>query len=365
MANRRLGTGNRPRIPALKNIEAIRTPSGVWHYRVRMMVAGVKRQRMCATVEEAQAVRDSWKAGGLPSDEDDGQPASERTVGDQLRLREIELRENHQAPGPVKGLYGACRKHYPELLDLPVLAIDEDHFLEFRRRRQDAGILPNTIVGNLGVLRSAVKRAYAELRPDLLFRLSHKRVFPHEDLTRHRQFTGLEMKQALFATREPAQSMAELAGVTAMRQGEIRWLRRDAIDFTTMSVRLRVGEAKTGGRTVTVSPYAAALLRRHLARHDREYVFPNPQGRPYSRSWVWTLWKKAMRALGHAHWTFHDLRHHAAMTALANGASFPDLQAFGGWKSPKMVNRYATASSERLRQLQQAVAMHHAGRGAR
>jgi integrase len=96
----------------------------------------------------------------------------------------------------------------------------------------------------------------------------------------------------------------------------------------------------------------ATLLRQHLATHGHALVFPKRNGQPYSRFTVWEQWHAAMVAIGRPGFSFHDLRHHAAMTALEHGASFPELQALGGWARPDMVNRYATASNAHLRALQ-------------
>jgi integrase len=330
--------------PANRNISPIRLRSGTWAYQVRVMVRGRKRSKLCPTLEAAQAVRDDWERGGLPAEgAEEETPEAEPAVEDALDRHEVALVANGQNPAPPQYVRAALRRHYPELLGIAVDAITPDHFTVFQRRRLAAGIKPNTVIGNLRGLRAAIKR----LRPD--FVVSEK-GFPKEDKTRHKQLAPREKAQGLLACREPAQTMAELAALTFMRMGELRLLERPQVDFVAGTITLH--RAKKGPRVVGLGTYALTILRRQMARHGHALVFARPDGRPYSRGYIWLLWKTAMRRIGRPDFHFHDLRHHAAMTALANGATFPELQALGGWEDPEMVNRYATASSGRLRALQ-------------
>jgi integrase len=147
--------------------------------------------------------------------------------------------------------------------------------------------------------------------------------------------------------------MVRLAAVTLMRQGELRGLRRDMVDLAQGVIFLP--ETKTGPRPVALGMEAAGLLRAQLARHGGPLVFPSPAGRPYSRVHISRIWRRAIRGAGRRDFSFHDLRHHAAMRALADGASFPELQGLGGWKTPGMVNRYASVTADRVRELQDRI----------
>lgn len=327
----------KPRDPARKNIDAVLLPSGLWRYRLRMMVGGVKRIALFATPELAAIAREQWRRGGLPSGDPVLPPPAPMTVEDALALYAMSGTDPHG----IRSLIGACRRDYPALLAVPVKALHLDHVATFRRLREEAGRKPNTIRVNLATLRAAIKRQ----RPD--FRLP-KRAIPAEDATRQKMMTETQLQQVLLATVEPQRTMVLLAALTFMRQGEIRLLRREAVDLVANVVRLR--RAKAGPRTVKLSPAAAQLLREHLAGHQSEWVFPNQRwGRPYSAQECWVRFKRAARAVGLPDWTFHDLRHHCAMVALNAGTSFPVLQAMGGWASPRMVLRYATATDETIR----------------
>ena len=327
------------RDPSRKNIAPVCLPSGVWRYRLRMMVAGQQRTAYFDTPELAATAREQWRRGGLPSGEAGEAPVPKvQTLEDALDLARLGGRDPHG----IRSVTGGLRRHYPELLAVPVAALTVDHFLEFRKLRDAAGIKPNTIHVNMATLRAAIKRQ----RPD--FKLP-MRAFPATDDTRQKMLTATKLRELLLAIVEPQRTMAHLASVTFMREGELRTLRVDAVDLVGRFVRLQ--RAKAGPRVVKLSPLACEILRGQLARvGGSPYVFPSRKyGRPYTAQECWERFKAGARAVGLDDWTFHDLRHHCAMVALNNGASLPVLQAMGGWKRAAMVQRYAVATDETVR----------------
>ena len=54
--------------------------------------------------------------------------------------------------------------------------------------------------------------------------------------------------------------------------------------------------------------------------------------------------RKAARAAGLRDFHFHDLRHHRATMALNAGFKGEIVMALGGWKSGKMMRRYAAVT---------------------
>ena len=85
-------------------------------------------------------------------------------------------------------------------------------------------------------------------------------------------------------------------------------------------------------------------------------VFPNQDGRPYGRMYVSSVFRDASRAVGLRDFRFHDLRHHGATMALNAGFTAPIVMALGGWKSERMMRRYAAVTDETLRRAAEAVA---------
>jgi integrase len=70
---------------------------------------------------------------------------------------------------------------------------------------------------------------------------------------------------------------------------------------------------------------------------------------PYSPVHVSRVFRKAARAAGLKDFHFHDLRHHGATMALNAGFTAPIVMPLGGWKTEKMMRRYAAVTDTTLR----------------
>jgi len=253
----------------------------------------------------------------------------------------------------------------PELLSKPVARITEVDIFAFRRARLSqpcfaprpkdparapanppAPAKPSTINRDLRTLRAMLKRA----RPEFRFPAG---AFFQEDETRVRWLRPEEELLALEPMASPFREMAKLASLTLMRLSEIRLLRREMIHLEQGAILLP--RAKAGARPVILSAEAQKLLRGQLEAHRSEWVFPNPSGRPYSRNLVSKHFRKAARAAGLRDFRFHDLRHHGATMALNAGFSSPIVMALGGWKTERMMRRYAAVTDPTLRAAAEAV----------
>jgi integrase len=270
----------------------------------------------------------------------------------------------------------------PELLDRPVSRIGEAEIFAFRRARvehsatarrlvaaaralraegqadkaeareraaeaaQRAGTKASTINRDLRTLRAALKRA----RPDFRFPAA---AFLPEDETRVRWLRPEEELLLEAALRPPFRAIAKLAALTLMRLSEIRTLRREAIHLEQGVVMLP--RAKSGARPVILSGEAQKLLRAQLEQHAGDYVFPGPGGQPFERSYVGRVFRRAARSAGLRDFHFHDLRHHGATMALNRGFTAPIVMALGGWKTERMMRRYAAVTDQTLRAAAEAV----------
>jgi integrase len=271
----------------------------------------------------------------------------------------------------------------PELLERPVSRITDADLFAFRRARversatalrlaaearalraagdperaerreraaaaaQHAGTKPGTINRDLRTLRAALKRA----RPELRFPAG---VFLPEDETRVRWLRPDEELLLEAALRPPFRAIAKLAALTLMRLSEIRTLRRDAVHLEQGVVMLP--RAKAGARPVILGAQAQKILRGQLEQPARgELVFPGPDGRPYERSYVGRVFRRAARSAGLRDFHFHDLRHHGATMALNAGFTAPIVMALGGWKTERMMRRYAAVTDRTLRAAAEAV----------
>src|SRR5215475_3744206 len=118
---------------------------------------------------------------------------------------------------------------------------------------------------------------------------------------------------------------------------------------------VRLPRAKGGARVVVLSDTSRKLLQGQLESHASEWVFPNAKDQPYNRMYVSRVFRKAARAAGLRDFHFHDLRHHGATMALNAGFTAPIVMALGGWKSEKMMRRYAAVTDQTLRAAAEAV----------
>ena len=157
--------------------------------------------------------------------------------------------------------------------------------------------------------------------------------------------------------RSPYREIAKLAALTLMRLSEIRLLRREDVRLEQGVILLP--QAKAGARPVVLSEDAQKVLRTQLEAHDEAYVFPSPAGAPYTRVAICRVFRKAARAAGLKDFRFHDLRHHGATMALNRGFTAPIVMALGGWKTERMMRRYAAVTDATLRAAAEAVS----GRG--
>ena len=69
-----------------------------------------------------------------------------------------------------------------------------------------------------------------------------------------------------------------------------------------------------------------------------------------------SLVRLAAQAAGLQDFHFHDLRHHGATVALNAGFPAPIVMALGGWKTERMMRRYAAVTDQTLRRAAEAVA---------
>jgi len=126
--------------------------------------------------------------------------------------------------------------------------------------------------------------------------------------------------------------------LTGCRKGEVLKLRWDDIDLSAREMRLR--DAKTGPRTVQLSPAAAEVLARAPRVEDNPYVVPGM--RPGSRmADLQRPWERIRQRAGLDGLRLHDCRHSFASRALALGESLPTISRLLGHSHIQTTARYA------------------------
>jgi integrase len=346
----------------------------VWQARVAYR--GRRRAAFRASKDEArQAESDllrELRAEAAQAEQTGQRPATLRQLLD-CYVADLETRGKSAATiDRAVSTAKAVERVTPDCLDKPVSAISDADLFAFRNGRAREGKVvyeqiggkkherrapskPGTINRDLRTLRAALKW----VRPE--YRFPGGAFFPADD-TRVRWLRPEEELLVLEPLPSPVREIAKLAALTLMRQGEILSLRREYVHLEQGVVLLP--RAKGGARPVILNAAARKILQGQLERQERSpWVFPNPDGTPYSRVHVSRAFRKAARAAGLRDFRFHDLRHHGATMALNAGFTAPVVMALGGWKSEAMMRRYAAVTDQTLRAAAEAVSGSGSGSG--
>jgi integrase len=181
--------------------------------------------------------------------------------------------------------------------------------------------------------------------------------------------TEAEMRAMWEAMPGRARAAVLLAGLTGLRSGELRELRRKDVDLGKGLLRVRRAVRRRGSayevappkggkaRVVPIPPSVAAALRDHLGA----WAAPGPDGLLFPRSkrvnehvreqtfnnW----WAKAREAAGRPGFRMHDLRHTALTWHQIAGATLKETMALAGHSTPQVAMRYQHAARSRLAEL--------------
>jgi integrase len=320
----------------------------VW--MARISYRGHRRARVCQTKEEArQAERELAAECRKQAEQEERAGATPATVKQLCEYYVLDLERRGKGADTVARAVTtakAIEAVAPTLLATPVSRVTTRDVYDFRQARTRAGSKPSTINRDLRTMRAMLKQA----RPDFRFPGA---AFMPEDETRVRWLRPEEELLVLDMMRSPFREMAKLAALTLMRLSEIRLLRRDMVHLEQGVILLP--RAKAGARPVILSGEAQKVLRERLDAHESAWAFPAPHGGPYERCYVGRVFRKAARAAGLRDFHFHDLRHHGATMALNKGFTAPIVQALGGWKTERMMRRYAAVTDATLRAAAEAV----------
>jgi integrase len=193
---------------------------------------------------------------------------------------------------------------------------------------------PGTYNRLIALIRAALNLAAARGWIDNVPKLARRR----EAEGRIRFLTYDEWERLRAALPAHLRAMAEFSIATGLRWSNVARLEWSQISIQQGLAWIHPDQAK-GGRAIGVplSTDAQAILRAQMGAHIR-YVFVycgHPIRSPK------TAWNKACRRVGLEGLRWHDLRHTWASWHVMNGTPIAVLQKLGGWKSSKMVERYA------------------------
>lgn len=149
-----------------------------------------------------------------------------------------------------------------------------------------------------------------------------------------------------------ALAIIKLLVFTGARKGEIESLKWQDVDFE--NAVLRLGDSKTGQKSILLSAGALAVLSDVPRFGGSAYVFPALRG---DRNYVGVskVWRRIRQLATLPDVRIHDLRHSFASLAVSGGASLPVIGALLGQKNSATTQRYAHLSNDPLRQVNEAV----------
>ncbi len=159
---------------------------------------------------------------------------------------------------------------------------------------------------------------------------------PREGVRKEQRcFTDEEVGKILAAAPEPLGTILAITSVLGLRIGEVLALRVNDLDFSRKIIRVRQSvdaatrtlqavKSQASSADVPIPTQLETRLRAHLRKHDgkSELLFVNRNGRPFSAN---KLREKQLHPLldklGIPRGGFHSMRHGAASSLLAQGAT--------------------------------------------
>lgn len=166
--------------------------------------------------------------------------------------------------------------------------------------------------------------------------------------------TDAERDRFIAACTPAFRNLMTFLWLTGARTGEALWLDWRNVDLSRAEVTFRNtknGESRTVPLHLALIPMLASLP------HRTDEVFRKANGMPYERpapdqdedtsagSRIKTAFKGACRRAGIKDFHPHDIRHNWATAHYRVNRDLLLLQRHGGWKSQRMVTRYAQLSN--------------------
>lgn len=218
--------------------------------------------------------------------------------------------------------------------------VDVDRFvIAGIAERKLAEASPSTANRYLALIRAIVRKAAF----DWEWILKPPRVRLYKEPSRRVRWLTPDQLRTLLAELLPHQRDAVLfALATGLRHANVAGLKWEQVDMNRRTAWLFADQVKNGEELhVSLNDTAIDVLKRRLGKH-KGYVFTY-RNRPIKR-FNTRAWYNAMKRAGIENFRWHDLRHTWASWLVQQGVPLYSVQEMGGWKTHKMVRRYAHLS---------------------
>jgi integrase len=164
---------------------------------------------------------------------------------------------------------------------------------------------------------------------------------------RIRWITKEEASRLLSCLPDHLADMAQFALATGLRQYNVLNLRWEEVNLTSRLAWVHPEDAKAGRAiSVPLNNMAMKIIKAQTGKHDT-FVFTY-NCKPL-KSVDNKTWKAACKRAGITNFKWHDLRHTWASWHAQAGTPIQTLMELGGWRSLKMVLRYAHLSDAHLK----------------
>jgi integrase len=203
--------------------------------------------------------------------------------------------------------------------------------------------------------RPAASSAINRKRGTLISILRHAKLFnseitKEEELDERNVFLSLEkQKELLSYYPQFAADLFYTYCYQGMRKSEGTLLLKQHVNLVDDLIYIR-GETNHTGNSRFIPIHKKVKERlENLKNRDKsssEYVFLNKNGTPYAKEGPRKVHDTARNKAGLPNFTIHDWRHHWASRLAMKGTTESALMELGGWKDPKMVQRYVTLGND-------------------
>ena len=194
---------------------------------------------------------------------------------------------------------------------------------------------------------ATVNRIRATLNSILVSSSTSLHLPKQKDKGQRVRFLSVEQQEKLLSAYPDAlQPLFITLCYQGLRKSEATKLEWQDINRDSATITIRDENSKSGtGRIIPMHPRVQDSLR----FTNNRFVFTNIHGQPYAKEGPRKAHITACKRAGISNFTIHDWRHHWASRLVMLGASIPTLMALGGWKSERLVMRYAAVSDEHNR----------------
>lgn len=213
----------------------------------------------------------------------------------------------------------------------------------FKWDLQQKSLLPATVKHHLDLLRAVYNRA---MRLNKVQQNPMKGMKPVKiNNSRVRYLTDAEEARLFVALPKHLHPIVELALLTGLRRSNLLGLEWKNVDLVAGVYTIPISKS---GEALRLPFHPRALEILAGLPKNGPYVFPKRNGKP--RRAIDSAFRKAVRRAAIPNFKYHDLRHTWASRLAMAGVDLVTIKELGGWKTLKMVLRYAHLSPTHLRE---------------